>query len=921
MDDKQEAFVQPIKQVRPSMDASTRSMDVSTQEDNAAAHDEAREQSCTHAICNDPFFAAHVEPSLVGKFIKCLCQHGHCAVEMDFKPDKQLLAMLFGHVQSGKTDTFIMVALVLFLKYNLGALGFLLNNASVYANITDSVKSFNDKLESYGLTIYEARRISMVVSTLKSSRPGLTDLQMRPDMPALYGRILCKTGVKGGFASAIKFIGKCGTDDNGYLNVLLIIDEAHNVNASQNADLLGLENAVNTQSLVNYRGAMRCEMMKFFKAPDGSADLNRIDALLAKVDERGWTARNLFKVILYVTATTTPIALTEAERNIQLLEVPLPNDYYGYGACVDIHHRIIQVEEVFHETMLRSLPNIIAKAPWVIDRMDEYMAPEKAYQHVLVYAGGKNAGRVDLATALASRYQDVPMVTICLFGNNCGYGALMVFSEAAVGIAEQVAAAEKALHCNNDDLVDQSKKPPPGTMVMVKEGQERCYRHPYGGHLEEAVQKGKALFALDATVDIQGRDVRIPQIRFPSNLNYRDRVLLNIVRKATKLAGFPLEQLKIVGIGMQLLKEGVTLKTTDHQLPPTAMFYAAPAGDDVKLIQATGRIAGRQRDGAIPKLHATKEVLDRVNRAYSLLDECNQGVRAGHEASIPPAMAIAQRETFGSLTAGNFLNPRSFNQPALRHLLTTQQENVSQFHGLSAAEAKAQIAAIVGRVVEQQGWIFSAQYLKAVANAAPADSDYCCEEHHDIDLWTTCDKCVLAIAKRSILKRMLTKARPNKKERFYQVVTALGYYASAAGLSCFGGWPLAVEDNEPCWRDVALGSGSKEQYADSLVGQSGFVSEFTPLHRLDNGLWAVKPDWWRHANADDGFGSIGAIPVTLTDLYGCLPPADDYKLKMYMKSSSTPAATGSKPPSAVADRDAGMVDLGDGPAKRPHLMD
>ena len=807
-------------------------------------------------------------------------------------PDAQLFALLFGHVQSGKTNTFIMVALVLFLKYNLGTLAFLLNTGSAYTGITESVTAFNAMLETYGLTKSEAETISMTVTTLHDSK-GLSDLQLQPHVPAMYGRILRASNVINGVGDGLKYVSKCGTDSEGYINAVLIVDEAHNVVASQNADVLRLEQAFHTTDLIQYRETMRDYMMVFYKKPDGSADTVLIDGILAKVDARGWQAKNLFKGLVFVTATPTPIALTETERSLQLLNVSLTQDYYGYDDSVPLERRIELVEETVDGPGHPSLPNIIAKAPWVMDRLDEYMAPAAGQQHVLVYTPGSNDGRVDLARTVACQYQEVPMVAICLFGRNGGYGACMVFSEAGAGIAREIAAADQALHCNKGDLhVSVGAKTSCGSKVMIKDGSLRRYRPPWGGHLHEAHAEGKAKLDLKAYVPYQGGQVAIPTIRFANNMQYRDRVLLDLVLAAAIRAGVPLEQLKVIGIGMQLLREGVTLKTTDHQLPPTAMLYTCPVTDDVKLIQATGRIAGRQQGGAPPKLHATKAVLHVLKQAYLRLQVCKQGILDGHREQLPPALMIARQAGIMTLAATNFLNPRNYNMPALRNLFAVQRNTLSSYHSLSAAEAKRQLAAVVDRVAQEQGWTFPRNYLNAIGTCQPAGSDYCCPEHDgDLDKWTECEECILAIAVRAIVRTMLTKAsRPSRLQQFYQAITVIGYYAPAAQLSCLEGWPLDTDDEtQPCWRDVAIGLGISEQYSRTLVGQiarmGGAEPSLVPLRRLGNGRWTVKADWWRYANDDDTVDSIDSIPIALTELKSGLPSLVDVgKLETYLAS-------------------------------------
>ena len=607
--------------------------------------------SCDHAVCNCPSFNPHVPQHIIKKLIKALCRQNHCAVSISVEDGTRLFACLHGPVQSGKTNAFNMVALVLFLKYNLGTMAFLLNNASVYSSYPDAVRDFNERLvDRYGLTTKEAKRISLQAATLRSDRKGLTRRQLEVDVPAVYGRILRTGNVRSNIVTGMGYIEKCGVDAEGYINAVLIVDEGHNLATSQNGNKHQLERAVHEDDYKELRETMRDYLMTCFKQPGGhSADLKRIDAVLEMIDARGWHADKLFKGVIYVTATTSPIALTESRRVLQLLQVTMPVDYFGYDESVPAERRIDLVEEDAKESSDPDMPKLIAKTAWVVDRLDEYMAPDMGLQHVLIYAQGRNAERFDVAQTLAHRYKDVPFVAICLIGSYKGFGACMVFSQGAAAIASQIVAADQALHCNKGDLHVTETKPPPGAEVMIASGESRRYRPPWGGHLEAAVAASKACLCLDAVVMDGTGDVATPIVHFVNSAHYRDRVLLDILNKARALAGVAEAQLKIVGIGMQLLREGVTLKTTDHKLTPTAMLYTCTVTDDVKLIQATGRIAGRQQGARPPKLHARKQVVEELQAAYARNVASNECMEAAFARREAPAVAAARHEFDPSL--------------------------------------------------------------------------------------------------------------------------------------------------------------------------------------------------------------------------------------------------------------------------------
>jgi len=144
---------------------------------------------------------------------------------------------------------------------------------------------------------------------------------------------------------------------------------------------------------------------------------------------------------------------------------------------------------------------------------------------------------------------------------------------------------------------------------------------------------------------------------------------------------------------------------------------------------------------------------------------------------------------------------------------------------------------------------------------------------------------MIKIALRAIVCNLLTKGS-SRRQQFYQAITALGHYSSH--LSCGRGWPLDSEEEQPCWRDVAIGIGIKEKYSHRLIKEIEAIGNaepsLVPLRRLANGRWIVKPDWWRYA------GEVSRIPISRTELLNCLPREDSpWKLEAHFDGRSASA--------------------------------
>jgi hypothetical protein len=92
----------------------------------------------------------------------------------------------------------------------------------------------------------------------------------------------------------------------------------------------------------------------------------------------------------------------------------------------------------------------------------------------------------------------------------------------------------------------------------------------------------------------------------PSTLIYRTRTQLSLAYKVMELSG--LDDYFIVTMGDRLLKEGIVVKTWQHELAPNAMicgythsYFLKRAVDE--MLQAIGRLCGIRHDGCVPTLH------------------------------------------------------------------------------------------------------------------------------------------------------------------------------------------------------------------------------------------------------------------------------------------------------------------------------
>ena len=171
----------------------------------------------------------------------------------------------------------------------------------------------------------------------------------------------------------------------------------------------------------------------------------------------------------------------------------------------------------------------------------------------------------------------------------------MFFTEASAAVVDEIVEADAGLNCIASDMNSQEaeRKPRPGAFVITKDGGKKYLTNAHGGHLDDAIVQGKAVYEPEKEVVHQGQAVKTPMFQFPNSQHYRwaaspvpalppntyrrlarsDRTLLSVLDAAISRAGLT-GTFHIVSYGDRLLNEGVTLKTRDHTRDPTARARA-----------------------------------------------------------------------------------------------------------------------------------------------------------------------------------------------------------------------------------------------------------------------------------------------------------------------------------------------------------
>eukprot|EP00730_Choanoeca_flexa_P003861 TRINITY_DN11525_c4_g4_i1.p1 TRINITY_DN11525_c4_g4~~TRINITY_DN11525_c4_g4_i1.p1 ORF type:complete len:870 (+),score=174.88 TRINITY_DN11525_c4_g4_i1:3-2612(+) len=782
-----------------------------------------------------------------------------------------------------------MLSLVAFLKYNLGTAVMLLGSASAYPNTRESLANFNASLTEYGLTKAEAEALATIMSDITAK--SLTDQQLVRSKPAIHCRILQAKNLENILSTCVEFVQKHGLDDQGYLNVMLVVDEAHNLFKSQDGTRLRLEEVFRGLSMDSYKENLRYSMQMHhgYQNAQGDPDAVKIEALLKMIDDRGWHIKSLFKVVAFVTATVQPLAL-KMERGACFLKLRPPEDYFGFSVSFEDGvlpaERGIQLKQEGQQQpdyVQDDVPRPLQGHEWVINCMDEKVASDQQ-EHVLLYVNGSNAIREDIAQLFAERYEGQMVVILCLFGRSKGYGQMLLFTDTSACIAEKINEADRQLHCNKDDLPEAQQKrglPQRGDQVFTKiDYARRRFFPPYGGHLNEAILKGKALVDLNSTM-VTG--VRTPVVRLPSQSCYRDRVCLNLVQAAAELAGIEQESITIITIGKDLMKEGVTLKTSNHKFAPTAMFLAVVPTDDVTILQSMGRLAGRNHGGTAPSLHGTKAALDALKHAAERSRMCEEALAITAATDVPPVKHLSSQPGRRHLADPRAVGPQ-FNRPLMASYFGMQSTKVSQYHSSPPAQFRARVQQAIDGILHERGLVFTKANVKSIANRGPVCSDLC-EDHiaqaddFGIDDWLDCRGCLDGSIKRIIAIDIMKKR--SKQARFFRTILKLGYHAAEAELSCAEGWYLRQTHGHDSWtwEDVGRGLGFSSGIIKSAFAAVTSSEGIFPLKRAasDSSMYVVPSTFLPH-----GYSIDDIADVDNDDLYAGLNGSDEAKLRAYL---------------------------------------
>lgn len=584
-----------------------------------------------HMCCDDSSadFAA-IDNAVVAYLIDelfCLGQEENVCC-MDLRDDRRGLDVLHGPTQAGKTESMLKVAWYLHFKRNISCCMFLRSDAATYAEMQSNVAGFNNKItQCLGNTAFHgnvsAYHIKVVCTT---DRAGIQSADLEARRCVLYCRISSAMNFRNTVRNEMpKLIRNCGMTAEGKMRVCLLLDE----------DQLNIQSSSLNRCRREFQLHAACYREDLFdtvkqqlqRQLDNNSE--KVEEILDAMDQSGWTLLNLARFKIGVSATCAPRFVTTDEE-VQVTSLPPAGNYYGYLGELPADRQIalvpclpetyVRIEEHGQGHPLNQFPHLRSVGRSVFAR--------PGFEHLLVYCQvSQNKELFEIAEWLLwNETSASEPVFACI---NIGSSQHTDFGGVIIGNNTQRARNVLRLVAEADAMLFKPKDRGQGVPVGA-EHQGRRVMHGAG-----------RLPTLGGTcVD---DPEKLPTVGLPKTMCYRIRTQLDLLAKACELAGEPLEGIKIMTVGSNLLKEGVTCKTSNHQFAATAMVLAGKSltsgqFDHVRLLQLTGRLCGPRTDHRKPELFAAPEVLSELQKANALHCELLLHMRSGPIDTFHPTV-------------------------------------------------------------------------------------------------------------------------------------------------------------------------------------------------------------------------------------------------------------------------------------------
>ena len=583
---------------------------------------------------------SHVDPFVVDQIIEhifkparyqaCACKYPENGVRLE-----ENLVVLTAPTQNGKTKEMLALSWVGFFKHGLATYLFVRPDATAYGDLKNSVEEFNQAIKNFiqkqieqNNPEFRKKGISpetycLCASTLQQHRSleieDVVNVQatgVRQIKPVIRSRLLQAKNVENAqvlfeneLALIVKVFGILESADR--IKVIVIIDEAQNSRQTWSGREGRLENALfvrRDQKIIQNSARVFCEQH----------DLSHMIESLSKLNK---PLRKIAALYVEVTATPMPSFLVEPRASPQILKCMIHRNYYGFGDTVWEYcylSRFFGYSDFFEHQIeddrkikIHSFEDSPCLSGLDSDDQDDKELAERscvellrnavregAYFHAILYHRLQyNNDMCELAQSITRALMDEvrPLVIFCSYARNqnYGYGLSMFFNKSAEkSLKPHLIAAQSEIFINNEEYQrlksgDQlcSKKPKVGEYVYLPPDFQ-TYRIFQMQTMDHGLVQG-------INFDLKGKCVA----HLPSKMCFRVRTALTLIREACRLASVDPSDLLLVTIGKTLIREGLTVKTWSHELPPTiqlcaideAKFNTIPA---VELEQALGRICG-----------------------------------------------------------------------------------------------------------------------------------------------------------------------------------------------------------------------------------------------------------------------------------------------------------------------------------------
>ena len=583
-----------------------------------------------------------------------------------------------GDPQSGKTYGMLSLATIRYFKYGQPCILIPRSAGEAYSDIKKSVEDFNAKIleaiiqvrgSAQGVHVEDYQlKYCCTADSARGRGRDRVEGWIRETVPLVYSRIGSAGNVRTLCHDWLPLIARSyGITEDGYINALVLIDESHNTHqdarlhtGDRAAFALGrsqLQRAVHHTHFETLEDAIELAVLADY--PESSRDSRSarraVDRVKAQVrgrcDGRGrFTLLNCVRDVVNVSATHTPSHINQRTyQRGNVVEVPLPpGRAAGFSPLLQDHQRI-QCHAIETVERVASEMSIEEAVPGLFTVVDERMDRE-GFDHTLTYLAIARNARIDeTIDVLRKKYRrhDKPLILISAYATSTDSdgvrrGARITGNRAAYPILKHLVSADRHLHyCPGDN-----RKPP-----------DHFWGDSYAcpdGRVRKLVRKGGNI-PLHGKVRKQRRRRRM-DVRLPKAMQYRIRATLDIVQRALSVEGADLANVKIVTVGRTLLKEGVVVKTNDHNLAPTGMVLTGAlktlrghGWNHVRTKQAAARIASPylRDDQRIPEFFAPQEIIDQNNQAYSCQLAMYEAVDLGNERGQAPRQAIRAQNVAG----------------------------------------------------------------------------------------------------------------------------------------------------------------------------------------------------------------------------------------------------------------------------------